>query len=30
MYPGEETLINFVKAWANIPNDGECAYRHHR
>lgn len=26
MYPGEETLINFVKAWANIPNDGECAF----
>jgi len=26
MYPGEEILINFVKAWANIPNDGECAF----
>ena len=26
MYPGEETLINFVKAWANIPNDGECSF----
>jgi hypothetical protein len=25
-YPGEETLINFIKAWANIPNDGECAF----
>lgn len=25
MYPGEETLINFLKAWANIPNDGECS-----
>jgi len=26
MYPGEEILINFVKAWANIPNDGECSF----
>ena len=26
MYPGEEVLINFVKAWANIPNDGECSF----
>ena len=26
MYPGEETLINFTKAWANIPNDGECSF----
>lgn len=26
MYPGEETLINFIKAWANIPNDGECSF----
>mgnify|MGYP001158451468 CR=1 FL=1 len=25
-YPGEETLINFVKCWANIPNDGECSF----
>jgi len=25
-YPGEETLINFIKAWANIPNDGECSF----
>jgi len=25
-YPGEETLINFVKAWANIPSDGECFF----
>tara|TARA_R110002012_G_scaffold315317_1_gene529047 strand:- start:506 stop:1273 length:768 start_codon:yes stop_codon:yes gene_type:complete len=25
-YPGEETLINFTKAWANIPNDGECSF----
>lgn len=25
-YPGEEILINFIKAWANIPNDGECAF----
>jgi hypothetical protein len=25
-YPGEEILIDFVKAWANIPNDGECAF----
>lgn len=25
MYPGEEILINFIKAWANIPNDGECS-----
>lgn len=25
-YPGEEVLIDFVKAWANIPNDGECAF----
>lgn len=26
MYPGEEILINFTKAWANIPNDGECSF----
>jgi hypothetical protein len=26
MYPGEETLINFIKAWANIPNEGECSF----
>lgn len=26
MYPGEEILINFIKAWANIPNDGECSF----
>lgn len=26
MYPGEEILINFVKSWANIPSDGECAF----
>ena len=26
MYVGEETLINFVKAWANIGNDGECSF----
>ncbi len=25
-YVGEETLINFVKAWANVPNDGECTF----
>ena len=25
-YVGEETLINFMKAWANIGNDGECAF----
>jgi len=25
-YPGEEILIDFVKAWANIPNDGECYF----
>lgn len=25
-YPGEETLIAFVKAWANIPSEGECAF----
>ena len=25
-YPGEETLINLVKAWANIPSDGECYF----
>ena len=25
-YPGEEILINFMKAWANIPNDGECSF----
>jgi len=25
-YPGEEILIDFVKAWANIPNDGECSF----
>ena len=26
MYPGEEILINFTKAWANIPNDGDCSF----
>jgi hypothetical protein len=25
-YPGEEILIDFIKAWANIPNDGECSF----
>ncbi len=24
-YSGEETLIDFIKAWANIPNGGECS-----
>jgi hypothetical protein len=24
-YSGEETLIDFLKAWANIPNGGECS-----
>tara|TARA_B100001057_G_scaffold414735_1_gene431931 strand:+ start:4943 stop:5707 length:765 start_codon:yes stop_codon:yes gene_type:complete len=26
MYPGEEALIGFVKAWANIPSEGECSF----
>jgi len=26
MYPGEEALISFVKAWANIPSEGECSF----
>ena len=25
-YPGEEALIAFVKAWANIPGEGECSF----
>ena len=24
-YQGEDTLIDFIKAWANIPNGGECS-----
>ena len=24
-YSGEDTLIDFIKAWANIPNGGECS-----